>query len=68
MESLIATAVRELESKNCICGKSKWPGHSFCHACYMKLPKATRLDLYKPLSEGYAEIYDRAKEQLRISG
>ena len=64
-ESLVDVAWKELASDICVCGGRKVPKQSFFRACYFSLPKELRLDLYKPMSEGYAEIYDQAKTYLR---
>jgi len=60
-ESLEAEAVRVLDSTECLCGRVKTRGHSFCRPCYFALPAQTRQKLYTPLSEGYAEIWDEAR-------
>jgi hypothetical protein len=64
-ESLVQTAIRELGLEQCICGAHKERRQSFCKRCYFALPQKLRSDLYKPLSDGYAEIYDEAKDWLQ---
>lgn len=65
-ESLEVQALRELKSETCaVCDKSKTSGNSFCKSCYFSLPEKTRHLLYTPMSEGYATIYDEAKDDLR---
>ena len=66
-ESLRHQALRELQSAQCVCGARKRQAQSFCRDCYFKLSKKTQFALYTPFSEGYAEIYDRAKEELRCA-
>ena len=66
-ESLAGQARRELLSQRCVCGNWKRCGHSFCVRCFRSLSPKTRSALYTPFSEGYAEIYDRAKEELRCA-
>lgn len=66
-ESLEHQAVRELAGEQCECGGMKRKMQSFCSRCYFKLSKKTQRALYTPFSEGYAEIYDRAKEELRCA-
>lgn len=63
--SLVEIALRDLGSEECYCGGPKKPKSSFCPKCYYALPSTTRHALYKTMSDGYAEIYDRAKEYLR---
>ena len=65
-ESLVDIALRELGSNVCICGAEKRPQQSFCRPCYFALPRRMQSELYKPMSEGYAEIYDEAKDYLKI--
>lgn len=64
--SLIQQALQELDGTVCYCGAEKKKGQSFCKRCYFSLPKNMQRDLYKHISEGYAEIYDSAKDFLRI--
>ncbi len=64
-ESLIQTALRELDSEICLCGKRKKKRESFCRDCYFSLPQGLRNRLYRTMSEGYAEIYDLAKDYLK---
>ena len=67
-KSLIQIALDNLESTVCpSCGNLKPKRKSFCGPCYWKLPKPTRIALYKPMSEGYAEIYDEALDWLKIN-
>ena len=64
-ESLQAQAMRELSETSCAaCGREKNRGQSFCKSCYFFLSAAERASLYKPVSEGYAEIYDSLKTKL----
>jgi hypothetical protein len=54
-----------------ICANCKGPKRakdSFCRCCYFELPKKFRGALYTPMSDGYASIYDEAKDWLRIEG
>ncbi len=64
-ESLLGEAIRELSALRCACGAAKRHGHSFCYACFHSLPVNLRRELWRPLSEGYAEAYVEAKEWLR---
>ena len=65
-ENLEQQALRELKSETCAaCDKPKMSGHSFCKSCYFALPEKTRHLLYTPMSDGYATIYDEAKDDLR---
>jgi hypothetical protein len=64
-ESLEQIAIRELASDRCVCGEEKVKNQSFCRKCYFTLPKQLRFELYKPISDGYAEIYDQAKQYLQ---
>jgi hypothetical protein len=68
-ESLQAQAIRELGEEKCaVCGFTKKRRHSFCPACYAALPARMKKALYTPSSEGYASIYDEAKDWLRFEG
>lgn len=64
--SLVAQALKELDSTVCYCGNEKLKGSSFCKRCYFSLPKKTQGELWKRVSDGYAEVYDEAKDFLRI--
>ena len=64
-ESLTMTAIRELGDVRCACGAEKQRNQSFCRGCYFALPAATRSKLYAAFSQGYAEVYDEAKDWLR---
>ena len=66
-EALEHQAMREYVSDQCACGSRKKKTQSFCRSCYFKLSRKTQHALYTPFSEGYAEIYDRAKEELRCA-
>jgi len=65
--SLEKQALEELDGKTCYCGAEKKAGQSFCSRCYFSLPKETQRALYRHISEGYAGIYDEAKDWLRIN-
>ncbi len=65
-ESLTDIAIRELASIVCICGGSKREKQSFCWGCYQALPVRLRSRLYMTYSAGYAELYDEAKDFLKI--
>ena len=67
-ESLNSQAIRELAETRCPnnCGNSKKRGHSFCGPCFFALPAQMQHDLYKTVSEGYGQIYDEAKQWLKI--
>lgn len=65
--SLVQQALAELHATRCYCGAGKSSGKSFCGKCYYSLPKQTQRDLYKHINEGYANIYDDAKEWLRLN-
>lgn len=47
-----------LRGLECVCGKAKSPGKSFCRADYFRLPIDVRNALY--VREGYPETYKRA--------
>ncbi len=55
-----ATALKELQSSKCRCGKPKKPGKSFCYFCYTQLPKDQRQALYRRLGDGYEEAYGKS--------
>ena len=56
--------IDELNSEECICGKEKVPGNSFCYTCYKSLPLRMREALYQRLGCGYEAAYDKAVEWL----
>lgn len=65
--SLVQQAMAELEANRCYCGAAKVAKKSFCGTCYYSLPRETQRALYKSFSDGYAQIYDDAKEWLRLN-
>ncbi|MCI0626023.1 MAG: DUF2797 domain-containing protein [Acidobacteria bacterium] len=66
-ESLQQQALRELGETVCPnCGAGKKRGHSFCWPCFRTLPEGMRKRLYSTFSEGYPNIYDEAKQWLKI--
>ena len=66
--SLRQQAREELRSETCVCGRKKAYGHSFCGGCYHALPAGKQRALYTTFADGYAEIYDEAKELLKAEG
>lgn len=64
-ESLVDIALRELDSTTCVCGATKRRRNSFCSKCFYRLPRGLRNRLYRTVAEGYAEIYDEAKDYLK---
>lgn len=67
MDSLETIARNELKSETCVCGEPKQKMQSFGRLCYYALPKNLSQKLYKPFSDGYASIYDEAKDWLRVN-
>ncbi len=65
MESLEQEALRILGSTTCVCGSAKERGDSFCRKCYFSLTPSLRGKLYAPLSDGYASMWDEARDYLR---
>ena len=51
-------------SNECLCGKTKKKGNSFCYSCFMALPQDLKNDLYSRMGDGYEEAYDAAVEWL----
>jgi hypothetical protein len=66
-ESLIVRAIRELDGTECVCGKKKDSGRPLCQYCYLALPTEMRAQLNKTIREGFPEVYDGAKDWLRIN-
>jgi hypothetical protein len=65
-KSLKTLALESLRSDECpACLGHKEPGKSFCFGCYKLLPEKVKRDLYKGINDGYAEIWDEAKEILK---
>jgi ribosomal protein L40E len=64
-ESLIDTALRELDLEVCVCGAAKPRRNSFCRKCYFSLPAGLRNRLYRTVKDGYATYYDEAKDFLK---
>ena len=67
MDSMVQIALKELEAEKCVCGAEKQKRQSFCRKCYLALPQKLRSELYKPMSDGYAEVHEEAKDWLRIN-
>ncbi|MCE5242476.1 MAG: phage protein GemA/Gp16 family protein [Syntrophobacteraceae bacterium] len=60
--------LRELQSDQCQCGKSKGSGKSFCYSCWKKLPVDLQRPLYRRLGQGYEEAYEQAARHLDDKG
>jgi len=64
--SPLARAIRELIDTICpVCSDEKKKGESFCPHCYFSLTPEQRQALYTPWGNGYAEIYDGIRKELR---
>lgn len=59
-ESLKDQAFREMQSEVCLCGTRKQQGRSFCYPCFNLLPGNLKRNLWRSLSDGYAEYWDEA--------
>lgn len=59
-------------SNKCLCGQAKQgargkvKAYSFCKACYGRLPRDIKIDLYMKVGLGYEEAVDAAMEFLNI--
>ncbi len=60
--------VKELMSDECMCGKPKDPGKSFCWTCWKKLPCNLHRPLYCKILNGYEQAYDDAHAWLTREG
>lgn len=56
--------VRELQSGECQCGRTKKKGKSFCWGCYDALPGHLQRDLYCTVGNEYEQAYDEAVKWL----
>ncbi len=56
----------ELNSEECICGRDKVPGNSFCYTCYKSLPGDMQRALYQRMGGGYEAAYDEAVLMLDV--
>lgn len=54
------TLIEELRGDKCRCGAAKEPKHTFCRACYFKLPRGLRSALYRLVGDGYEKAYAAA--------
>lgn len=59
--------VKELRGDTCQCNGSKISGHTFCRACFLKLPVSLRSRLYKRVGQGYEKAYADALAHLKGS-
>jgi len=57
--------IKEFASNECLCGKPKKRGFSFCYKCYMALPHDLKRGVYQQLGFGYEEAFDEACEYLQ---
>jgi hypothetical protein len=53
----------ELRGTICRCGSDKVSKQTFCRACYFRLPRYLRGNLYNLFGKGYEEAY---REAIRI--
>jgi len=58
---------QELQSDECLCGRYKKPGRSFCYRCYHELPEDMRRALYQRIGNGYEEALDDAVKYLGLN-
>jgi hypothetical protein len=56
--------LKELRSEECVCGRPKKCGRSFCYKCYASLPGHMKKALYNHIMAGYGEAYDEAVKWL----
>jgi len=56
--------IKELDSEQCLCERSKARGKSFCYRCYKALPRDMQRDLYRRIGEGYEEAFEAAVRYL----
>lgn len=56
--------LRDLMSNECLCGKTKKKGHSFCYEDFKALPQDLKNDLYSRMGDGYEQAYDAAVKWL----
>jgi hypothetical protein len=54
-----------LMSLECLCGREKLKGNSFCLSCYRALPVEMRKALYRSLGHGYEEAYEDSVKWLQ---
>ena len=53
--------VETLKSEECLCGRVKKPGNSFCFRCFKSLPTiAMRMSMYRTIGAGYEEAFEEA--------
>jgi hypothetical protein len=52
--------VETLKSEECLCGRVKKPGNSFCFRCYKELPADMQKALYRKMGDGYEEAFEEA--------
>lgn len=67
MQVDVAGLIRSLQSQTCpACGRGKKPRHTFCFACYGKLPYTLKHRLYDPVGSGYEEAVTEALKYLGV--
>lgn len=48
------------KAEECLCGREKSSGRSFCYRCYKELPGDMQRALYRKMGDGYEEAFEEA--------
>jgi hypothetical protein len=65
-KSLKVLALENLDARTCACGGMKIRGLPFCQGCIHALPPNLRKVQYVTNSDGFAGLWDEARDFLRI--
>ena len=52
--------VQSLRSEECLCGRKKKSGMTFCYICYKSLSRDMQKKLYQRMGDGYEDAVDAA--------
>jgi hypothetical protein len=52
--------IDSLTSEECLCGRKKKSGMTFCYRCYKSLGRDMQKDLYQRMGDGYEAAVDAA--------
>jgi hypothetical protein len=52
--------VETRKAEECLCGREKSSGRSFCYHCYKELPGDMQKALYRQIGDGYEEAFEDA--------
>jgi len=60
--------LNQLRSEECYCGRTKKYGFALCYGCWKQLDAETQKHLFRQITRGFEEAFDRAIKELERIG